>query len=191
MFVSNHQCPHDGGKTKFAWEITMTLVELMWARADAQYVAFAAAEHDSPAMYTEGGKLRGIVEMIAIFMTPHFANGDEVAREVIKRAKAKVAGETYETPGLGSRIYEMPRYEPSAAHKETQTKRNSIQELNARGVPVGHQEPKRKPVVGVRITADAETQAAIRGLGDVAEPDEIAQIYGLPVEMVKAILVKS
>ena len=60
---------------------------------------------------------RGIAEVLALFMVPHFTTADEIVREAVRRYKAKQAGDTeYETAGLGSRAWEPPpgdtKYKP-------------------------------------------------------------------------------
>jgi len=187
----NHKCPQSNGQTHYSWEITMTLVETMWAILDNEFDKLIAlnserdGKNDDLRAFAQH-RLRGMAEMTALYMSPHFRDADEIAREVVHRKQMRDAGQPYETPGIGSRRYEMPRYEPSAAHKETQTKRESIQELNARSVSRTHQQPKAKPTVKI-VGIDAETRSAIAGLKGFAEANEVATIYGVAVEDVETI----
>lgn len=109
----HHECPFINGKSKYAWSITVQLVEQMWAKADEAYVELLTAKenHVENAVARWQGACRVAAELIALFMTPHFRTGDEVVREIVKRKEMKDKGEQYETPGLGYRIYELPRDE--------------------------------------------------------------------------------
>lgn len=88
-----------------AWSVTRTLVQQMWDLLDEE---MNGAMQDIP-----GTKIRAraIAECVAIFMVPFFTTADEVAKEALKRYKAKQAGEEYETPGIGARKYERPGLE--------------------------------------------------------------------------------
>lgn len=94
----------------------MTLVEQLWAMMDADYATLLTSNQNDPWQSTDEitsiallkGNLRGLARATAVFMTPHFNSPDEVVAEVVKRADMAIAGETYSTPGLGSRIYEPP-----------------------------------------------------------------------------------
>lgn len=103
-----HQCPYQGGVTHFGWGVTVTLVEDMWHKADAAYLRITEENLSAEELAKRKGVVRGMCDMIAIFMVPHFKTADEVGRELLKRAAAHQAGEEYETPGLGGRRYEPP-----------------------------------------------------------------------------------
>lgn len=186
----NHKCPEPGGSTHYSWEITMTLVEKMWELLDSEYELLEEARilsnGNGEGYAAIKGRLRGMAIMTALFMSPHFGDANEIAREIMNRKRMRDACEPYETPGIGSRRYEMPRYEPSAEHKATQTQRASVQEIAARDVPRTHQQPKAKPVAKI-VGIDAETRAAIAGLKGFAEANEVATIYGVAVEDVETI----
>lgn len=105
---SDHKCPYQGGVTHVGWGVTVTLVEDMWHKADAAYLRITEEDISEVELAQRKGTVRGMCEMIAIFMVPHFKTGNEVGRELMKRAAAHQAGEDYETPGLGGRRYEPP-----------------------------------------------------------------------------------
>lgn len=109
-----HKCPYQGGITKIAGSITMTLVEDMWAKADKAYAAIADDGIGSEEVLKRKGVARGMAEMIAIFSAPHFRTGDEVVRELMKRA---AGGSEYQTPGLGSRRFEPPSSKDAPSSK--------------------------------------------------------------------------
>lgn len=105
-------CPWTG-KVHLGGSVTLTLVEQMWDKMDTAYLMLRSSEKEFGVEDTHTLKLRsqlrGMAEMTAIFMTPHFHSADEIAREVFVRWQKKEAGETYETKGLASRRYELPR----------------------------------------------------------------------------------
>lgn len=114
-----HDCPHSG-VTHFSGEITMTLVHKMWATADLvmdELVASMALQETEPTderkedILKAQGKLRGICLCLAIFMIPHFTTEEEIAKEIRIRYRHRSKAEDYETKGLGSRRYELPRSE--------------------------------------------------------------------------------
>jgi len=106
----HHVCPFINGTTKYAGSITMQLVEQMWAKADEAFAKLLEYnDTDNRDKSYHQGECRMAAELIAIFMTPHFKTGDEIVREIVKRQQMKAAGEPYETPGLGYRIYELPK----------------------------------------------------------------------------------
>lgn len=130
-FPAGHKCPWAGGITKIAWSVTVTLVDQMWHRLDsimdelALLPAIEEPRENDPnnsvswlsdyigAREFEAnlkGKARGMAEMIAIFMQPHFNDANEVAREAKRRAEARARKDTeYETAGLNSRRFEGPK----------------------------------------------------------------------------------
>lgn len=123
---NNHHCPYPGGSTNYSWEVTMTLVERMWEMADEVFREMNSdkmknlTETDYYLKDTLRGKLVGYCEMIALFMSPHFASTKEVANEVVKRSTAE---DGYETPGIGSRRFETPPNEPNKYAKATQSQK--------------------------------------------------------------------
>lgn len=171
-----HRCPWYGGTTRIAWSITVTLVEQMWHRLDSIMDELAllpknTAEMD-PEEYREHeifeanlkGKARGVAEMIAIFMNPHFTDANEVAREAKRRADARARqDESYETAGLGQRRYEHP---PS---------------VTAEDAVKYKREPAPKPI----LSPDEITKMK-RAYGSFP-PDLLAKTFGITVEQVKQI----
>ena len=100
-----------------------TLLENAWYQMDKQMNLLktqTAADGDAGERLRTQHYLRAMAELIAPFMVPHFTTADDIARELVKRYRARVAGETYETPGLGHRRSEAPptsdkaKYAPSA-----------------------------------------------------------------------------
>lgn len=95
-----------------------SLLEKTWNELDAitaRIIAGSATEADK-------GYARGLAFTLSLFMAPHLTTSQDVAREAKKRHDMKAAGEDYETPGLGSRIYEPPpgnnKYSTDAPEKQ-------------------------------------------------------------------------
>lgn len=92
-----HKCPFRG-TTTLGWGAQVSILEKIWLHADEKF-AELMNNKDSEILK---GYLRGISYTLAAFMPPHFTTPDEVARELKRRYAAIEAGETYETPGIGS-----------------------------------------------------------------------------------------
>lgn len=105
---ADHDCPNQGGITKIKGSVTLTLVEDMWAKADKVYATIHNPELSQHEVEKVRERIRGICEMIAIFMPPHFTDVAGIGKELMKRKAHADAGEPYETPGLLGRRYEMP-----------------------------------------------------------------------------------
>lgn len=125
-----HKCPYAGGLTRIAWSVTVTLVEDMWHRLDSVMDELALTPEPKEPNENDPnnsvswlsdyigerefranlkGKARGMAEMIAIFMNPHFTDANQVAREAKRRAEARARKDAeYETAGLKSRRFESP-----------------------------------------------------------------------------------
>lgn len=106
----NHPCPWWGGQTKVAWSVTKTLVEKLWDMMDADMDQIASG---GPMAEYHKNHARGLADATALFMRPFFETADDIVREVVKRKKARDAGEEYETPGLGARRYEVALMDPA------------------------------------------------------------------------------
>jgi hypothetical protein len=110
------------------------------------------------------GKARGIAEMIAIFMNPHFTDANEVAREAKRRADARARlDESYETAGLGQRRYEHP---PSVTTEDALKYKR---------------EPAKKPIM-----SDEDMTKMKRAYGSFP-PELLAKTFNITVEQVKQI----
>jgi hypothetical protein len=119
-------------------------------------------------------RARMIAEVLALFMPPHFRTPDEVAREGIKRYKAREAGDDrYETAGLGSRAFEPPPAAVAAAAEFRTSSRTPAK----RSAP----KPSGKSVPDSALPA--VKQALETGMFTVAQ---IAKTYGMTEDEVKA-----
>lgn len=161
----------------------MTLVERMWEMIDQE---FAILESDYMQNLTESdynerdtlrGKLRGMAEMIALFMSPYFKDANEVTREVVKRKRMRDSGEAYETPGIGNRRFETPPNDPSKYAQSTQHSRPpapKIEYVSKRQVDLSHN------------LTDAEVTAIKSQMetGMIA-PDMLAGAFGVSVDVIR------
>lgn len=107
-----HNCPMKG-ETKIGWTVTKTLVEQVWDKLDACMVVIMPDPEGTTLpndQWLNEAKIqaRAYAEVLAIFMSPHFKTVTEVAKEARKRRQAALAGEPYETAGLGSLRYQSP-----------------------------------------------------------------------------------
>lgn len=103
----NHKCPYYGGITKVSWGVTKTLVQQMWDKLDDEVNEIMDNKSVNPDYHR--ARARAFAECLAIFMVPFFTTADDVAKEGLRRYKARKEGDSeYETIGLGARRYETP-----------------------------------------------------------------------------------
>lgn len=161
-----HPCPYRGGVTKIAWSITVTLVEKAWAILDSHMdeLALMPEDEDPELRATLKGKCRGVAEILAIFMHPHFEDANEIAREAKRRADARARQDAeYETRGLKSLRYAPPPSEDMDKYKR---------------------EPKKKADNPLVTPEDAQK---IRLAFGSFPTDMLAQAYGLTEQQVEEI----
>jgi hypothetical protein len=121
--------------------LSRTILEEGWLKLDACVIemfegnyppitALDARDHEyeiaeNPEKLRLKGVCRGMAEILALFMSPHFTDGDAVTAEAVKRYKAKKAGEDYETPGLGGLRFAPPPGTPAASKPQASAPRAS------------------------------------------------------------------
>ena len=89
--------------------MSRTLLEEAWIKLDACVAELSETHYDPEEKARMKGVCRGMAEVLALFMKPHFTTADEIAGEAVKRYKAKKNGEhDYETPGIGGRRFTPP-----------------------------------------------------------------------------------
>jgi hypothetical protein len=144
--LTTHTCPHTGGPTRQGLMMSKTILENAWIKLDALLETILddnLEEEDRKALRNQ---CRGMAEVLAMFMSPHFTTGDEVSREAKRRYNSKKAGEPVETPGLGSLRLAPPPGTPSKyttaaapkpAHKLTDTEVAAIKNALAAGWDAG------------------------------------------------------
>lgn len=102
-----HRCP-TRGTTHQGLMMARSLLQQAWAELD-ELVDKIMDPDTAP---TEKNDLqqqaKGISTVLAIFMVPHFEFPHEISKEAKRRYEARVAGEQYETAGLGVRMMEPP-----------------------------------------------------------------------------------
>src|SRR6266542_1056016 len=156
QLYDQHQCPTINGKSKYAWSVTVTLVEQMWEKVDSAYAELMSTD-DLAEKTRLKGAVRMACELIVIFMPPYFRTSDEVGREVMKRHKLKQEGEQYETAGLGSRTYEL------ADSRKAQARITAP--------------PTRKPLTAIPEHLDADDIRMIKFMGR-EQITQIAETFG-------------
>lgn len=109
--LETHPCPHLGGPTTLGYSVTLSILEKCWIKLDAVLVELKEGNYDGQPdeKVRLRGVCRGMAEVIAEFMHPHFTDADAVAAEAGRRYEAKLKGEPYETLGLGHLKYAGPR----------------------------------------------------------------------------------
>lgn len=168
-----------------SWRSAVTLLESLWAKADQHYDALMGPElagfgPGDPQKAKAQGILRGYCESILVFMDHVFATPDDVAREIVKRGKARAAGESYETIGLGSRRYEMPFAKGS--QQEAQ------QTAMTKGLSYHAAKEKPKVEVTIPVHLTVEQQAAIRNTSGMFPVAELAKLYNVSPAVINHIL---
>lgn len=103
----NHKCPRRG-ETNFGASVTQSLLEQAWGILDQHMAMVQSIEKGHPERENWMNRCRGVAEVIALFMPPHFRTADEVAREAMKRWQAAQNGEPRRTAGLGDLKYTFP-----------------------------------------------------------------------------------
>lgn len=154
-----------------------TLLQRTWDLLDAK-VNFIMDDSLNAAPEKERAKYeaRGIADVLAMFMVPHFATSDDIVREAMRRYKAREAGDTeYETAGLGSRRYEPPAAVVMAradeARKPAKTKTRA---------------PSTPRATGKKIP-DAAIETSLKGIqSKMFTPAQIGSMYGMTAAEVKA-----
>jgi hypothetical protein len=165
-----HACPWWGGETKVSWTVTRTLVEQMWDKLDTEFYKIV---HDGLDSVENKARARAIAECIAIFSPPHFRTADEVVAEAKRRYEAEQADEEYETPGIGSRRYEIAEQ----WNKDRRTDGYTT-------------DPNRTKPAAPSVNVDQKTSEAIRFASEsgMFTEEQIAKTYGISVAVVKQVL---
>ena len=84
-------------------------------------------QHDLSSREELIARARGIAYALSLFMVPHFKSEDDIVREAAKRVRAKYTEDNsepgtftpYETPGLGSLVYQPPPGDNKYARTES------------------------------------------------------------------------
>jgi hypothetical protein len=157
-----HKCPRVAGITHFGASVTLTLLEEAWIAADRVYERVSTEDLDDKKMLLLRGELNGYCKFLAMFSKPYFGTAKEVGDEIRKRHNMRTAGEDYETPGLGSR-----RYELADARK---------------GVAM----PAAERATKVLTPEEVQTIKAASAGG--FSPEQIAQVYEVTLDVVKSVI---
>lgn len=108
--LTNHDCPYTGGPTRIGLMMSRTKLDEAWLKLDVAVVELIEGNLAPEEKTRLVGVCRGMAELLAIFMQPHFDHPDQISAEAKKRYEAKKAGQDdYETPGLGGVRFAQPR----------------------------------------------------------------------------------
>ena len=165
---NQHRCP-SGVTTNIGASLTQSILEKAWGELDRVVADLKSGRDDIERDFLRG-KARGIAEVLALFMPPHFRTPDEIARESMKRWQAATADppQTHETPGLGSLRYtfpEDPKYKTALAQVA---------------------ETKRRREKGTETISD-EVRADIVRYKGLFEADQVANLLEVSVQTVKRV----
>ena len=113
-----HTCPwFAGGTTTLSWGVMSDhFLKPIWQRLDDVVDALMAEKSKTPEERGHeyelerelAGKARGLAEALCILMPPFFSTSDEIAHEAIVRREHRLAGNDYETPGVGRLKFKVP-----------------------------------------------------------------------------------
>lgn len=165
---SEHGCPRRGD-TQFGASVTESLLMKAWAILDSHTGMVMALSKDQPERIVWQNRARGVAEVIALFMPPHFRTTDEIVREAMKRYQAAQEGREHKTPGLGDLKYTFPddpKYKSPLAQ-------------------AAHQ--KEKANKGTE-KVDEKTLDDIQFMKSFMKPAKIAEATGLSVQTIERVL---
>lgn len=113
-----HTCPwFGGGTTTISWGIMSDqFLAPMWEELDRlvnlikdPYQADSEAPgNDREMMFDLQGQARGIAFALSRLMPPFFHTVEEISQEALVRWEKRLAGEDYETPGIGRLRFKVP-----------------------------------------------------------------------------------
>lgn len=191
-----HKCPMLT-KLNFGWSVTIMIVEKLWAQLDAaidQVVDRKAAGDTGVEFQQAQGAARALSNALVLFMTPVFSMSQEVAKEGMRRRKARETGDTsYETPGMKHARYQTltdgSTWYPASGGYTTDPKL-------ARGEPrLGEEQQQNRakanlPAVVKDSIVDLphDLIANVKMASQVLSPDEIARANDLTIGQVRKIL---
>lgn len=151
-----------------------TLLQRTWDMLDSHMEELTRTDIDTQAKLVIASKARAVAEVLAMYMPPHFNTADEIAREAKRRWEAKQKGETYETPGLGSRAYEPPPGTPIRSLDEKPARKTTVSRKSGKQIPEAALENVKKAVDSGMFTI--QMVAKTYGMTN----DEVATQLGLP-----------
>lgn len=157
---TRHKCPYLGGETVI--RSYMSLLSQLWDELDEVTLRIIESKDSlQPEELTHlKGQAVGLAKAIVIFHRPFFDEGVKaVSQEALRRYKAKKAGESYETVGLGSRKFEAPKADIPRRTPEVDPVVVEVQ-----NIPHNHQKVIRESTKAPEIMAQLFgcSEAAIR-----------------------------
>lgn len=138
--LDQHFCPEKIAFTERVIKVPPTTLEKVWLKLDAAVIELIEGDYsNAPEEKTRlMGVCRGMAEVLAEFMGPHFTTPDQISEECKRRYTAKKNGIEYETAGIfGQRLAPPPgtpsKYETTraSAPKVSSTERFKSEEIKA------------------------------------------------------------
>lgn len=187
--LDKHPCPYATPARGLL--VSLTTVAKCWEKYDAAITELMEGNYpplltgesedadfrENPEKTRLKGVCRGMAELLAELMTPHFKTPDEIVGEGVRRYKAKKAGEdNYETPGLGGLAFAKQRsMEWKDGHQSSATPKPKA----PRAAPVS-QAAKFKP-------EELKAIKAAKEMGMMNEA-ELAKMYKVNVSVIEEII---
>jgi hypothetical protein len=164
----DHACPHYGIEIRISWMAHgPSLLSQLWSEMDELTALLLVGQTTPEESLKAQGRARGVAFSLSLFMAPHLRTEDEVVAEAVKRYQMKQAGEPYETPGLGARIYEPPPGENKYSEGPSRT-RGAV-----------------KPQDAWRTKLDPDVVATIKK--STFPVDMLAQVYSLTQAQIRTL----
>lgn len=145
-----------------------SLLEQAWEELDRayEYMLSCTQPHQADEINATREYMRGMSTILLLWMSPHITSSQDMAREVVKRKKARDAGEVYETPGLGIRRFDPP---PGMVRMSARQRGNPVQIQPPAGLTPAQ-------VVQIRQFKDAFTV------------EQLAQTYSVSVSVIESVI---
>jgi hypothetical protein len=108
--IEDHKCPwFGGGTTTFSWGIMSDdYIGPIWQMLDAKMAIVYDATVTDEARLAARENCRGLAGALSILMVPFFTTPGEIITEGKVRLEKKLAGEDYDTPGMGRLKWQRP-----------------------------------------------------------------------------------
>lgn len=186
--LTQHACPYIGGPTKIGLLVSRTQLVQAWEKLDSAVAELIEGKYppiptdesedadfrENPEKTRLVGVCRGIAEMLAIFMQPHFDHPDQISAEAKRRYTAKKNGEDYTTPGLEPHHFAQPR---SPEYKAAN---------NKGATPVQPRNPAPSPVH--KFTEDEVGSIKFAHESGMFTVEQLAKTYKVKVEVINKVL---
>jgi len=101
---TDHPCPAMGEIT-YGWSETVKIVSQIWKMLDDCIDQVKDPQINEVQRAVAGNQARAYCNTLVLFMTPIFTTSDDIAKEAMKRWKARQQGVEHHTPGMMHATY--------------------------------------------------------------------------------------